>query len=158
MISWGPFFLSRSQRVWDDVRCTSPVRSPRLLHLCREPSTIQESNQWQEVIFGRRELSHRRRLWWMDLLHELRPLHSRLPPLWPAFRFVDLHHKERQNHHGPKKSKDWNSLSHVLVVPPGHYTWRGKEVCGHTSHNQITFQTGRLTTADQLAEVRQDAN
>lgn len=58
----------------------------------------------------------------MNLLHELRPLHSRFPSLWPAFCFVDLHHKECQNHHGTEKSKDWNSLSYVLVVPSGHYT------------------------------------
>lgn len=58
----------------------------------------------------------------MNLLHKLRSLHSRFPSLWPALRFVDLHHKERQNHHGTKESKDWNGLSHVLVVPSGHYT------------------------------------
>lgn len=58
----------------------------------------------------------------MNLLHKLRSFHSWFPSLWPALRFVDLHHKECQNHHGTKKSKDRNSLPYILVVPARHYT------------------------------------
>lgn len=91
------------------------------LHLHWERSIALESNWSKEVIFGKAELSHRRCLWWMNLLHQLRSFHARFPSLWPALGFVDLHHKERQDHHGTEKGKDRNGLSHILVVSARHY-------------------------------------
>lgn len=89
------------------------------LHLHWERSMAPGS---KEVIFGKAELSHRRCLWWVNLLHQLWSFHARFPSLWPALGFVDLHHEERQHHHGTEKGKDRNGLSHVLVVAAWHYT------------------------------------
>lgn len=91
------------------------------LHLHWEQSIALESEH-SKVIFGKAELSHRRCLWWVNLLHQLWPFHAWFPSLWPALRFVDLHHKEGQDHHGTQKGKDRNGLAHILVVPARHYT------------------------------------
>lgn len=64
--------------------------------------------------------SHRRGLWRVHLLHELRALHPGLPPLRPALGLVDLYHKEGQDHHGSQEGEDRNGLAHLLVVTARH--------------------------------------
>lgn len=125
----------------------------RLLHLHCERSMALESKEPQEVIFGKAELSHRRCLWWMNLLHQLWPLHARFPSLWPALGFVDLHHKEGQDHHGTEKGKDRNGLSHVLVVPAWHYTSRNVP-CSTFSRGQWSHLGSVLSKTGQCHFIK----